>query len=73
MPRQLGLVEDVHREIERQRRHHLGSRLGRKLPQRFGNIRCAELAERLLQLLWIAVDEVEQLCDGVRSDLNHLN
>ncbi|MEJ7810052.1 MAG: hypothetical protein WKG32_06480 [Gemmatimonadaceae bacterium] len=40
-PTTLQLVEDLHREVERERRQHLGGRVGVEVAQRLGNVRRA--------------------------------
>ena len=59
--RELGLVEHLHGEIERQRGEHLRRRIGRQIAQRFGDVGGAHAGERLRELLRVTVQEVEQL------------
>ena len=67
----LGIVEHLHREVERQRRHDLPGRVGRQLAQSFGDVRRANFAQGFLQFIRIAVHQVEQLRNCMWRDIDH--
>ena len=52
---ELRLVEHLHRQLERKRRHHLRRRFRWQLAQRLGDVGRAQLPERFLKLLWVVV------------------
>ena len=57
--RQLGLVEHVYSKVEWERSHHLRCGVGWQLLERLGDVGRPQFAERLLELLGIAVHQVE--------------